>query len=245
MASDEKRLLIVDDDEDTLYLLQELFELENYQVTTCRTAFEALSDIQANGLPHLALIDLDLPDLKGFELSARIKAIGDVPLIFVTGNDDERTVVDGLRHYADDYMVKPVRNAELVARVKRVLSRMPSFDYVQPPVLIVDDWLSIDFGRNRLLVGDRVEVLTRIESALLHNLIRSAGRVVRSDILIARVWPAGEVYEDTLRVHLHRLRQKIEKDPGNPRYIQTERGVGYCFRPTSAAADASQEQSRS
>lgn len=242
MASEDKRLLIVDDDELTLYLLKELFELENYRVTTCRTASEALNDVQVNGLPHLALIDLDLPDLNGFDLSAKIKAMGDVPLIFVTGNDDQRTVVDGLRHYADDYMVKPIRTAELVARVKRVLSRMSSFDYVQPPVLKVDDWLSVDFGRNRLLVGGRVKVLTRIESALLHNLIRNAGRVVQSDTLIARVWPAGEVYEDTLRVHLHRLRRKIEKDPRHPRYIQTERGVGYCFRPAQAAPEMSHEQ---
>lgn len=242
MASEDKRLLIVDDDELTLYLLKELFELENYRVTTCRTASEALNDVQINGLPHLALIDLDLPDLNGFDLSAKIKAMGDVPLIFVTGNDDQRTMVDGLRHYADDYMVKPIRTAELVARVRRVLSRMSSFDYVQPPVLKVDDWLSVDFGRNRLLVGGRVKVLTRIESALLHNLIRNAGRVVQSDTLIARVWPAGEVYEDTLRVHLHRLRRKIEKDPGHPRYIQTERGVGYCFRPAQAAPEMSHEQ---
>ncbi|HML24235.1 MAG TPA: response regulator transcription factor [Aggregatilinea sp.] len=243
MASGDKRLLIVDDDEKTLFYLKEVFEGECYRVAACRTASEALTDIQINGLPHLALIDLDLPDLKGFDLSAKIKAIGDVPIIFVTGKDDERTVVDGLRHYADDYMVKPVRTAELIARVRRVLSRMSNFDYAQPPVMKVDEWLSIDFGRNRVIVGGRIETLTRIESALLHNLIRSAGNVVRSDVLIARVWPAGEVYEDTLRVHMHRLRRKLEKETGDPQYIQTERGVGYSFRSVYVAQDVPDGQS--
>ncbi|WP_119065904.1 response regulator transcription factor [Aggregatilinea lenta] len=242
MSSGEKRLLVVDDDESILFLLKELFEGESYRVTTCRTASEALNDVQGSGLPHLALIDLDLPDLGGFDLSAKLKTMGDVPIIFVTGENDEQTVVDGLRRYADDYVVKPIRMAELVVRVKRVLSRIANFDYVQPPVIKVDDWLSIDFGRGRLLVGGQVEALTRIESALLHNLVRNAGHVVQSEALIARVWPAGEVYEDTLRVHLHRLRRKLEKDPSNPQYIQTERGVGYSFRPPQAAHERPEEQ---
>ncbi len=106
---------------------------------------------------------------------------------------------------------------------------MPSLDYASEPVVRVDENLSIDFAHNRIVVNGKSLSLTPTESILLHVLLRNAGRVVENRMLIARVWPSEDVYEDTLRVHMHRLRRKLEADSHHPHYIRTERGVGYMF----------------
>lgn len=229
MPVSEKRLLIVDDDPQLLRLLKDTFEAESYQVTVVTDAPDALAYIQAAGLPHLVLIDLDLPSMHGHQLSERLKAMGDVPIIFITGTGDPATIADSLRRYADDYVVKPISVAELLARVARVLSRIVDFSYVQSPVIPIDEGLAVDFGHRRLLKHGRAIPLTPTEAALLHILMRNQGRVVPSETLIARVWPTTEVYEDTLRVHVHRLRRKLEEDIHRPAYIHTERGMGYRF----------------
>ena len=116
-----------------------------------------------------------------------------------------------------------------MARIKRVLLRFGDFEYANEPVLHVDERLSIDFGNGRI-VGEGTEIsLTRTEASLLHVLVRNKGHVVPSRTLIGRVWPAREIFEDTLRVHIHRLRRKVEADLSNPKYIRTERGMGYSF----------------
>jgi DNA-binding response OmpR family regulator len=225
----EKRLLIVDDDEDLLLLLKDTFEAEGFNVRTLRDGKQVMRYVQQNGLPHLALIDLKLPRMHGFELSDKLKALGDVPIVFISTEGQTDTVVRGLKDYAEDYVTKPFEVPVLVARVHRVLSRIVDFEYTQPPVVQVDNQLSVDFGKSRLIIGDRTETLTPTEATLLHILMRNAGSVVTSDTLIARVWPREEVYEETLRVHMHRLRRKIEPDFRHPQYIKTERGVGYRF----------------
>jgi DNA-binding response OmpR family regulator len=155
--------------------------------------------------------------------------MADVPIIFVTSSSDTETIVQGLRKYAEDFIVKPFELRELEARVQVVLSRMPSLDYASEPIVEVDDTLSIDFAHNRITVAGKTHGLTPTESILLHVLLRNAGRVVENRMLIARVWPSEEVFEDTLRVHMHRLRRKLEADSHHPHYIRTERGVGYMF----------------
>lgn len=225
----KKHLAVVEDDPDLLDLLKEMLEAEGYSVSAYGDALPLLRYVREKGLPHLVLIDLGLPSMHGFELSSRLKALGDVPIIIISTQNEIDTVVEGLVHYADDYVVKPFDVRELVARIQRVLSRIPNFDYTQTPVVRIDNWLSIDFGNSRLLVGDRSVVLTPIEATILHILVRNAGQVVATDTLLARVWPDQEVYEETLRVHMHRLRRKLEHDHHHPQYIQTAHGSGYCF----------------
>ncbi|HLV36190.1 MAG TPA: winged helix-turn-helix domain-containing protein, partial [Spirillospora sp.] len=118
--------------------------------------------------------------------------------------------------------------------------RMPSLDYASQPVIRVDEHLSIDFAHNRIMVSGKQYSLTPTESILLHVLLRNAGRVVENRLLIARVWPSEDVYEDTLRVHMHRLRRKLESDSHHPHYIRTERGIGYMFtiRPQESQTPA-------
>lgn len=235
--TDPQKLLLVDDDKDLLDLLRVEFEAEGYEVATFQDGLQVLKHVRKSGLPHLALIDLKLPSMHGFELAEQLKALGDVPIVFLTSVNESNTIVDGLRLYADDYVTKPFELRELQARVQRILSRITDFRYAQAPMIEVDGNLAVDFGNSRLLVGGRAVSLTPTEASLLHVLIRNAGRVVPSSTLIARVWPRSEIYEDTLRVHMHRLRRKLEPDFHRPTYVFTERGIGYRFRSLEMEQD--------
>lgn len=223
------RLLLVEDDPNISKLIVDYMSRHEYEVIAMDDGPEALEYVRQEGLPHLALIDLALPTMHGFEVATKLKSMADVPLIFVTSTSDTETIVQGLRKYAEDFIVKPFELRELEARIQVVLSRMPSLDYASEPVVDVDGILSIDFAHNRIVVGGKSHSLTPTESILLHVLLRNAGRVVENRMLIARVWPSEDVYEDTLRVHMHRLRRKLEADSHHPHYIRTERGVGYMF----------------
>jgi DNA-binding response OmpR family regulator len=224
-----RRLVIVDDDEDLTLLLKDTFEAEGYHVAAFFNALQLLRYVRENGLPHLAMIDLRMPQMHGFELSEKLKAMGDVPIVFISAQGEKQTIIDGIQRYAEDYVTKPFEVRELVARVQRILSRITDFSYAQPPVIKIDDRLSIDFGHSRLLIHGNTTLLTPTEAGLLHILLRNAGCVVPNETLIARVWPAEEVYEETLRVHMHRLRRKLERDYRRPKYIETARGIGYRF----------------
>lgn len=223
------KVLVVEDEANIGKLICEYMNSHGFDVTAVTDGPDALEYVKQRGLPHIALIDLSLPSMHGFELSSKMKAMADVPIIFVTSTSDTETIVQGLRRYAEDFIVKPFDLRELEARVQGVLARMPSLDYASEPVVKIDDYLSVDFAHNRLTVGTHIFSLTPTESILLHVLLRNAGRVVENRMLIARVWPSEDVYEDTLRVHMHRLRRKLEADSHHPHYIRTERGVGYMF----------------
>ncbi len=225
---------IVDDDTRLVEIVREELELQGYQVSTFSSAEALLRHVQRHGLPHLVLIDLGLPDTDGFSLSDRLKAMGDVPIIFISGRKEADTVVRGLVQYAEDYVRKPFDPRELAARVYRVLSRIPSFDYAESRIVRIDDWLAIDFGQRMLFAGQHEYPLTPTEANLLFVLLRNANQVVPTRVLLSRVWPLQDVYEETLRVHMHRLRQKLEPDPANPQYLLTVRGTGYQFVRRSA-----------
>lgn len=236
----KSRVLVIEDEETVSQLIVDFLGKHGYDVQTFADGPEALDHIREHGLPHIALVDLGLPSMHGFELANRIKSMADVPIIFVTSQGDTETIVQGLKKYAEDFIVKPFQLRELEARVEVVLSRMPSLDYASTPIIKVDEHLDLDFAHNRLILTGKSIGLTPTESVLLHILVRNAGRVVESRMLIARVWPGGDVFEDTLRVHMHRLRRKLESDSHHPHYIRTERGVGYMFtiRPPQLFEDS-------
>lgn len=225
----KSKVLLVEDDETVSHLITDFMTKNGYEVAGFGDGPEALEHVRQRGLPHIALIDLGLPTIHGFELASKLKAMADVPIIFVTSTGDTETIVQGLKKYAEDFIVKPFELRELEARVQVVLSRMPSLDYASEPVVKIDDNLEIDFAHNKIVLNRKPIGLTPTESILLHVLLRNAGRVVENRMLIARVWPSEEVFEDTLRVHMHRLRRKLETDSHHPHYIRTERGVGYMF----------------
>jgi DNA-binding response OmpR family regulator len=223
------KVLLVEDDAGINKLITDYLQAHQFEVFNFSDGPEALDHLQRRGLPHIALIDLTLPSTHGFELSGKIKAMADVPIVFITATSDTDTVVQGLRTYAEDFIVKPFELRELEARIQVVLARMPSLDYANEPIITIDDNLSIDFAHNRIVLNNDASSLTPTESKLLSVLVRHAGRVVENRMLIARAWPSEEVFEDTLRVHMHRLRRKLESDSHHPHYIRTERGTGYMF----------------
>ncbi|MCU0514446.1 MAG: response regulator transcription factor [Anaerolineae bacterium] len=225
----KSKVLLVEDDSTVSQLIVDFLSKNGYEVTPYGDAPEALEGVRQRGLPHIALLDLGLPSMHGFELASRLKTMADVPIIFVTSSNDTETIVQGLKKYAEDFIVKPFELRELEARVQVVLSRMPSLDYASEPIVQIDENLEIDFAHNRIVLNKKTIGLTPTESILLHVLLRNAGRVVENRMLIARVWPSEDVFEDTLRVHMHRLRRKLEADSHHPHYIRTERGVGYMF----------------
>jgi DNA-binding response OmpR family regulator len=229
MDSATYRVLCIDDDPDVLHLLRKTFERAGFEVATCGSGPSALGWIERHGLPHLAVVDICMPELDGIELCRRIHAFSDLPVILLTAVDEEPTVVRALDTVAEDYIVKPFRPAEVVARARRVLRRIGDFSFVLASETPVDERLTVDFARQVAKVGGQPVPLTPIETKILHILMRSSPRTVATDYLLRRVWPLEEVFEDTLRVHVHRVRQKIEPDPARPRYVLTHRGQGYSF----------------
>lgn len=225
------RILVVDDDPDIRAVVRFTLEAEGLTVAGVGSAGEALEWIRRQGLPHLALVDIMMPGQDGLSFAREVLEFCDLPIIFLTAIGDSSTKVSAIEELAEDYITKPFDPRELAARVKRLLRRVQDFSFAQRPRLQIDGHLEVDFVRREAYVRELRIDLTPTETKLLHILIKSKGRTVTSDFLLRRLWPREEVFEDTLRVHVHRLRKKIELDPGKPRYLVTQRGLGYCFLP--------------
>lgn len=226
-----QRILVVDDDPAILRLVSDKLSQAGLEVLTAASGEQALEVIARRGLPHLAVVDINMPGMTGFDFCQSVQAYSDLPIIMLTAVDEEETVIRGLDHFAEDYITKPFSPRELLARVQRVLRRMGDFAYALEPTIEVDDRLTVDFAHQRGLVDDQPISFTPTETKLLHILMRNAGRTVTTDFLLRRLWPLEEVYEDTLRVHVHRLRKKIQSGHSQSQYIATERGLGYRFEP--------------
>lgn len=233
LESTEQRqmILAVDDSVYTLRIVQHALEQGGFQVVTAISGKEALRQLERTGLPHLCVVDYHMPGMSGFEFCHQLHQFSDVPVIMLTANGDENTIIQGLEEHAEDYIVKPFSPEILVARVKRVLRRMGDFDYTLEPRMKVDARLSIDFPNRQAIIGDETTKLTPTETKLLYILLRNAGRTVTTEFILRRLWPLEPAYEDRLHVHMHRLRKKIERQgKDDPQYIVSERGTGYIFR---------------
>lgn len=224
-----QRILVVDDDPAIQRLVSEKLDRAGFDVLTAESGQHALEVIKRHGLPHLAVVDINMPCMDGFQFSETVQQFTDLPIIMLTAVDEEETVIRGIEHYAEDYVTKPFSPRELVARVQRVLRRIGDFAYTLDPITAVDGRLAVDFAHQQAIVDGQPVSLTPTETKLLYILMRNAGHTVTTDFLLRRLWPWEEVFEDTLRVHVHRLRQKIEVNPSRPGYIVTERGLGYSF----------------
>ncbi len=225
------KILVVDDEPDIVSVVRMTLEAEGFDVSTAFSAQEAFDHIGRKGLPHLAVLDIMMPGTDGITLARKLQKFSDLPVIMLTAIDEEATVVKTIEEVAEDYVSKPFRPKELAARVKRVIRRMGDFAFRLETLTVIDDHLAVDFAAKKVLIDEKPVSLTPTETKILHILIRSARRTVTTEYLLARLWPLDEVYEDTLRVHIHRLRQKIEPDASKPHYLITQRGVGYSFLP--------------
>ncbi len=224
-----QQILAVDDNENMLTLLQVILEQAGYEVLTAQSGQEALLVMRRRGVPHLALLDVNMPEMNGFELARSIRESSDMPVIFLTAVDHEGMVVEGLERYADDYIVKPFHVNELIARVQRVLRRVDNFDYRSDPMVRIDERLQIDFSAQEAVVNGEPVPLTPTESKLLDILVNNRGRVIPTERLLQRIWPAEQASEDRLYVAIYRLRQKLKGVKGEWDYIVTRSGLGYVF----------------
>lgn len=227
-----QRVLAIDDNTYTLRLVQQALRQGGYEGIVKVSAEEALAWIAANGLPHLALVDLHLPGgMSGFEFCYTVHQYSDLPVIMLTAAGDEQTVLEGLEQHAEDYMIKPFKAAELQARIRRLLQRVGQLPFPGAPLVVVDERMQVDFPSRTAVINGQSVSLTPTETKLLYLLMRQAGQTVATDYILRRLWPDEPAFEDRLHVHLHRLRRKIEdkKNKERPNYITSERGKGYTF----------------
>jgi two-component system KDP operon response regulator KdpE len=223
------RILVVDDEPRMIKFIRLNLEHDGFDVVEAADGLAALRQVR-DSLPDLVLLDVTMPELDGFETLRLLREISAVPVIMLTARGEEDDRVRGLELGADDYVTKPFSPRELVSRVKAVLRRTETTPPAEKSTLVVDDRLSINFDRREVLVNGELVKLRPTEFRLLYHLVNNAGWVVPHDQLLAKVW-GYEYREEThyLRLYINYLRQKLEEDPANPKYILTERGVGYRF----------------
>lgn len=225
------RILVVDDEPDVVEALRIGFALQWREIDVLGAGDGTTAlDLIEHEHPDIVLLDIGLPDMDGFEVLRQARAFSDVPIVMLTARDDAIDKVKGLELGADDYVTKPFDHLELMARIRAVLRRldMPGPATRAPSFRSGD--LEVDFARQEVrLLGQRID-LTPTEYKLLYHLVRNAGHILQHGTLLAKVWGREYVDEvDYLRVYVRRLRDKLGDDPDDPRYIRTERGLGYRF----------------
>ncbi|KGA06934.1 MAG: XRE family transcriptional regulator [actinobacterium acIB-AMD-7] len=222
------KILVVEDEASFSEALSYVLGKEGFEVEVAETGDGAIAAFDKNGA-DLILLDLMLPGLSGTEVCKQLRSRSDVPIIMLTAKDTEVDKVVGLELGADDYVTKPYSKAELVARIRAVLRRRSDPSDSNDSLLNAGP-VKIDVERHQVSINSEIVSLPLKEFELLEFLIRNSGRVLTRSQLIDRVW-GSDYFGDTktLDVHIKRLRAKIEKDPANPVYIQTIRGLGYKF----------------
>ncbi len=228
-AESHPLVLVVDDEPRIIRFVRINLEMEGFRVIEASDGLMALQQVREK-MPDIVLLDVMMPEMDGFETLRMIREISSVPVIMLTVRSSEEDKVHGLDLGADDYITKPFSPRELVSRVRAVLRRFQTVAPGESAVLQIDDDLSVDFNTAEVIVqGERVK-LRPTEFRLLRHLIENAGWTVPHSTLLSKVW--GYEYKDEisyLRLYINYLRKKIEPSPSNPRYILTERGMGYRF----------------
>ncbi|CDF57846.1 winged helix-turn-helix domain-containing protein [Thermobrachium celere] len=229
MASE--KILIIDDELHIVELIKYNLEMNGYKVYYALNGTDGIN-LAYEKKPDLILLDIMLPEIDGFEVCKKIKRddeLADIPIIMLTAKGEEFDKILGLELGADDYITKPFSVRELVARIKAVLRRNTKEEKQQSVINIGN--LTIDLERHEVLKDGRKIELTLKEFELLKLLVLNKGKVMTRDFLLDKIW-GYEYYGETrtVDVHVRHLRQKIEDDDKNPRYIETVRGIGYKFK---------------
>ena len=225
----KNRILVVDDEKGLVKIIRLNLEHDGFEVFEANNGAQAMDRLRAV-IPDLVLLDVMMPDLDGFQVLRMIREVGSTPVIMLTAKGEENDKVRGLELGADDYVTKPFSPRELTSRIRAVLRRGSFADQTDTGKIDVDGRLQIDFDRHEVWVDGELVQLRPTEYRLLYHLVKNAGWVLTHDQILSKVW--GYEYEDEphyVRLYINYLRKKIEKDPANPRYILTERGVGYRF----------------
>jgi DNA-binding response OmpR family regulator len=223
-------ILIVDDELRIRDFVRMNLELEHYRVEEAGNGIEALEKVR-DLLPDLVVLDVSMPEMDGFEALRHIREVSTVPVIMLTVRQSEADKIRGLDLGADDYLAKPFSPPELLSRIRALLRRSLMAPPARKTQIVVDSDLAIDFSRREVIVRGEKVVLRPTEYRLLYHLVSNAGRLLTHETLLSKVW--GREYRDEshyLRLYITYLRQKLEKDPAHPKYILTERGLGYRFK---------------
>ncbi|HVP65168.1 MAG TPA: response regulator transcription factor [candidate division Zixibacteria bacterium] len=233
--TDHAHILLVDDETQITRVLRTTLSAAGYDTRVANDGEMAL-EIMKDWQPHLIVTDLAMPNLDGVGLCRRVRAFSSVPIIVLSVRDQERRKIEALDAGADDYMTKPFSSNELLARIRAHLRRTPKSDSPETAVLEQGDF-RIDFGSRTVSVKGVELKLTPKEFDLLTYLAQHPRRVIPHRTLLGAVW--GDVFTEQpeyLRVFMGQLRKKIEPDPANPRYLLTERWVGYRFEPSGLSS---------
>ena len=225
----EKKILVVDDEPRMVDFIKINLEMEGFFVITASDGYQAIEKV-VKEMPDLVILDVMMPDMDGFETIKEIRKISSVPVIFLSVKGEEFDRVRGLDLGADDYVTKPFSPRELVSRIKAVLRRTEEKGTINDEEIVIDDDLKINFNKRKVIVRGNEITLRPTEYRLLYQLVSNAGQLLTHETLLSRVW--GPEYRDEdhyVRLYITYLRQKIEKDPRNPKYILSERGIGYRF----------------
>ena len=235
------KFLIVDDDKSIVeaVTIGLQFQWQDAEVYSAGNGEEGLR-MFFDRSPDVTLLDVNMPYMSGFEVLQRIREVSDAPVLMLTAKGDEMSKVKGLELGADDYLVKPFSHLELFARIKAVLRRSELPAPVSSAPSFVSGDIAINFDSHEVTVKGESVKLTPTEYKLLYQLVRNAGRVLPFDMLLSKVW--GDEYRgdtDYLKTYISRLRKKLGDNSENPRYLLTERSVGYRFvRVPSGAGSA-------
>jgi DNA-binding response OmpR family regulator len=216
-------VLLVDDDPTLLPVLARRLARDGFNTATASSGHAALRQLE-QAWPTLLVIDLMMPQMDGFELCRRVKQIADLPIIVLSAVDASEAKVRALQEYAEDYITKPFDPDELAARIHRVLRRTAG----RSRIVLGGGDLEIDLPTRRIRIGSATHPLTPTEVRVLQVLIASLDHTVPTESLLERVWSESDGADPSyVWVTMRRLRRKLEPDPDNPRYLLTDRGIGY------------------
>ncbi|MDM8520750.1 response regulator transcription factor [Anaerolineales bacterium HSG6] len=227
-----QRIVVIDDDPFILQLIEQTLEQEEYEVTFASSGLEGLR-VVTDTKPHLVILDIMMPDIDGWETCARIRELSHVPILMLTALGSREDIIRGLSTGADDYLPKPFHPEILLARVTALLRRssLPAMAEAAPLRFGHGELVIDPINRQVYFVGERLN-LTPKEFELLLFFANRAGRVLSTEHIFENVWSFdAEANTENVKWYVWRLRKKIEKGTGKPKYIVTERGIGYRFVP--------------
>lgn len=217
-------ILVIDDEQQIRRLLELILGSNGYRVISATTGNEGIARV-ASERPDLVILDLGLPDLDGVAVLKKLREWSEVPILILSVRNTENDIVACLDAGADDYLTKPFRTGELLARVRNAMRHRPSFQ--EEPIFVVRD-LRIDLSSRIVKKGDQIIKLTATEYALLVLFVKNAGRVLTHKYILEHIWGPAFIEETQYtRVYIGQLRKKIEDDTANPKIIVTESGIGY------------------
>jgi DNA-binding response OmpR family regulator len=229
MSDDPVKILAIDDEVDVTKSIRLTVTIQEpgWQVVEARSGRQGLDLIESEK-PDIVLLDMRMPGMTGLDVLGQLRRFSTIPVIMLTVTNDELYEVQALEGGADDYIVKPFGHLELLARIKAVLRRSSGGNKHRKAYANGD--LRIDFENRQVVVRSAVVSLTSTEYTLLQLLTDNANQILTSEILLGRIWgPHALDNREYLKVYIRKLREKIERDPAHPEYIETVRGIGYRF----------------